>query len=429
MENKCIAFQIVKLKECATFQEGYVNPSQSIAAYFGEEVKWLRATDLNDSFVWDTGRRLSRSGFESAGKAALMFEPDTLAISKSGTIGRIGILKDYMCGNRAVINIRVHKSQFDNRFIFYSLLCRRKLIEELASGSVQANLYCSALGELEIEAPSLEEQQTISHILGTLDDKIELNRQMSATLEEMARALFKSWFIDSDPVRAKAEGRPTGLPPEVDKLFPDSFQESELEDIPKGWQVGSFIDTVDIIGGGTPKTSNKEYWDGNIPWFSVVDAPAHTEVWVIDTDKRITQKGLSNSSTNLLELGTTIISARGTVGRIALVGIPMAMNQSCYGLRSKLVTNGIYNYFSTKALVITLQQRAHGSVFDTITRDTLAGLTVIIPPAILIQEYEKIMSPVMFQIRNNVIQSRTLAALRDTLLPKLISGELPVENL
>jgi len=146
-------FKAVKLHECATFQEGYVNPSQGVSEYFGNEVKWLRAVDLNDAFVWKTSRRLSKKGFESAGKAALLFEPDTLAISKSGTIGRLGILKDYMCGNRAVINIRPNRHKCDTRFIFYSLLIRRSEIETRAVGSVQPNLYCSALGDIEIGIP------------------------------------------------------------------------------------------------------------------------------------------------------------------------------------------------------------------------------------------------------------------------------------
>jgi type I restriction enzyme S subunit len=180
----------VKLADCAEFQEGYVNPSQGVVEYFGNDVKWLRAVDLNDSFVWETSRRLSKLGYESAGKAALLFEPNTLAISKSGTIGRLGILKDYMCGNRAVINIKVDRDHFDTRFIFYSLLLLRSEIVARAVGSVQANLYCSALGEIELDVPPLSEQRAIASVLGALDDKIDLNRRMCQTLEEMARALF-----------------------------------------------------------------------------------------------------------------------------------------------------------------------------------------------------------------------------------------------
>ncbi|MFD2270836.1 restriction endonuclease subunit S [Undibacterium arcticum] len=126
------------------------------------------------------------------------------------------------------------------------------------------------------------------------------------------------------------------------------------------------------------KTSIPEYWGGDIPWFSVVDAPATTDVFVIDTAKHISVQGLNNSSTKLLAEGTTIISARGTVGRLALVGREMAMNQSCYGLRGK-ADDAYFTYFSTYRLVESLKQRSHGSVFDTITTDTMRGVFVIYP--------------------------------------------------
>lgn len=175
-----------------------------------------------------------------------------------------------------------------------------------------------------------------------------------------------------------------------------------------------------------PKTAVKEHWDGDIPWFSVVDAPADSEVWVVDTEKKVTRAGVENSSTRVLPVGTTIISARGTVGRITLVGVPMAMNQSCYGLRGLAGTRGFFNYYSTRELVARLQQHAHGSVFDTITRDTLAGVSVVLPPAELVEHFEKRVGPSLDRIRTALLEARTLAALRDMLLPKLISGELRV---
>jgi len=270
------------------------------------------------------------------------------------------------------------------------------------------------------------EQLGVVDTLTALDDKIELNRRMNETLEAMARALFKSWFVDFDPVRAKAEGRDPGLPKPLADLFPARLVDSELGEIPEGWKVTRFADTIDIVGGGTPKTSVAEYWDGDIPWFSVVDAPTGSEVWVVDTEEKVTRAGVENSSTRVLPVGTTIISARGTVGRIALVGIPMAMNQSCYGLRGRTGAKGFFNYFATRELIARLQQHAHGSVFDTITRDTLAGIQVPVPPAELIDEFEKQAGPCLGRIRAGLLDTRTLAALRDALLPKLISGEVRV---
>ena len=183
-----------------------------------------------------------------------------------------------------------------------------------------------AISRYAVYLPDILEQRTIVEILGALDDKIKLNSRMNASLEEMARALFKSWFVDFDPVRAKAEGRePEGMDTATATLFPAVFNNDGL---PEGWDKIPFSGLIEIVGGGTPKTSISEYWNGAIPWFSVVDAPADTDIFVIDTEKKITQAGVDNSSTKVLPFGTTIISARGTVGKVALVGVPMAMNQS-----------------------------------------------------------------------------------------------------
>ncbi|NLK94533.1 MAG: GIY-YIG nuclease family protein [Clostridiales bacterium] len=183
-------------KSFCKFQEGYVNPSQKKAEYFDGPIKWLRATDLNNSVVFNTSKTLSQKGFESAGKSAYLFEPNTLAISKSGTIGRLGILKDYMCGNRAVINIKVDETKMSSQYVFYWLLNNQTYIQDLAVGSVQKNLYVSALEKLEIKDISIVEQNAISKILADLDKKIQTNNQINKKLEEMAQAIFKQWFVD-----------------------------------------------------------------------------------------------------------------------------------------------------------------------------------------------------------------------------------------
>lgn len=295
-------------------------------------------------------------------------------------------------------------------------------------GAVFDSLKCADVPKFELTIPPLGEQRAIAHILGTLDDKIELNRRMSETLEAMARALFKSWFVDFDPVRAKMEGRDPGLPKENADLSPSRMVASGLGEIPEGWKVTPFAETVEILGGGTPKTSVAEYWDGDIPWFSVVDAPEISNVWVVNTEKKVTRAGVENSSSRILPVGTTIISARGTVGRIALVGVPMAMNQSCYGLRGRTGARGYFTHFATGELISSLQQRAHGSVFDTITRDTLASISVVEPPAALVESFEFRVGPMLERIRTGLFSSGSLTALRDALLPKLISGQIRVST-
>lgn len=361
-------------------------------------------------------RRLSRY---------IMREGDII-FSRVGSVDRavfVGKEEDGWLFSGRCLRVHVTDPGVDSRYLsfFLRMESTKRHIRSIAVGATMPSINTKLLSGIDIRLPSLSTQRSIASILGSFDDKIELNRQMNETLEQTAQALFKSWFVDFDPVRAKAEGRDTGLPKEIADLFPDSFEDSELGEIPRGWRVTPFADTVEIIGGGTPKTSESEYWNGDIPWFSVVDAPNGSDVFVIDTQKKITQAGINNSSTRLLPEGVTIVTARGTVGKIALVGTPMTMNQSCYGLQGK---NKFYTYFSTRALISELQRHAHGSVFDTITRDTLAGIDVVMPCNELMNSFDLIVQPILDKIKTNLQESQTLSVMRDSLLPKLLSGEI-----
>lgn len=297
------------------------------------------------------------------------------------------------------------------------------------SGSAQPSLNRNYIYAIPVSFPDPGEQRAIAHILGTLDDKIELNRRMNETLEAMARTIFKSWFVDFDPVRAKLDGR---QPERMDKatadLFPDSFEDSTLGKIPRGWKVASFSQHTTILSGGTPKTSVPEYWGGDIPWYTVKDAPADGDVWVLHTERKLTRAGIENSAADVFGEKTAIISARGTVGKLALTGVPMAMNQTCYGVKCRNDYSPLFTYFNLRAGIATLQQRSHGTVFDTITRETFARLDCCYPPPQLAQRYDKYSSPILDHIRANLRESAALAVLRDALLPKLLSGEIRVKD-
>ncbi|EDI9208300.1 restriction endonuclease subunit S, partial [Salmonella enterica] len=228
-------------------------------------------------------------------------------------------------------------------------------------------------------------------------------------------------------IRNSADFKP--LPADIRALFPAEFEETELGWMPKGWITTSFNDLIELIGGGTPKTSVEEFWNGDIPWFSVVDAPSESDVYVLTTEKKITIEGLNNSSAKLLRKGTTTISARGTVGKCAMVAVPMAMNQSCYGVIGKNNISDEYIYFQLKNAVQTLQQMGHGSVFNTITRDTFKNIKVPFCNEELTNSYSLLVKNYFSKILNNNYQNIALTNLRDTLLPKLISGELSLEDL
>jgi type I restriction enzyme S subunit len=425
--------RIVTLAECAAFQEGYVNPSQRDPSYFGRDVKWLRATDLNDGFVFNTGRGLSRKGFESAGKSALLFEPGTLAISKSGTIGRVGILKDYMCGNRAVINIKV-KPSCDTRFIFYTLLLSRREIETLAEGSVQKNLYCSSLGRLKFELPPLDEQRRISEIAGALDDRIALLRETNATLEAIAQALFKSWFVDFDPVRAKAEGRqPEGMDTTTAALFPDSFEESELGLVPKGWdevrlgQICTFQKGCSYKGNGLSDEQGAYMF--NLGCFN---AP---RVYAFEKVKRYTG---DFKDKHRVKAGDLIIANTDMTQHRAILGRPLLIPE---GMGPGFVSHHVFKVVTNKEyggrikpflffcfLHSSFRERAVGYATGTtvlaLPRDALEQHLIYLPSNELLEVFADLCEPVFAAIMSNEVKTQTLTQLRDTLLPRLISGQL-----
>jgi type I restriction enzyme S subunit len=363
--------------------------------------------------------------------ASCCLKPGDLVFPHRGNIGEVGITPDD--GLRYMLSTSLMKLSPDRMkaeplylmYFFKSAIGRAALLMNASQvGTPGIATPLKSLRGIQLPLPPVLVQRQIADTLSMLDDRITLLREANVTLEAIAQALFKSWFVDFDPVRAKMEGRiPEGMDEATAALFPDRFEDSDLGLIPKGWRVQSFRETIRIIGGGTPKTSNPEFWGGDIPWFSVVDAPTISGVFVVNTEKHITQAGLDGSSTKLLPSGTTIISARGTVGRLALTGCPMSMNQSCYGLRG-LAGDSYFTYFGTKRLVEQLKQRAHGSVFDTITQESFAGVLVCFPSESAITTFEDNVGSLMLRIRENLMQAQTLATLRDTLLPRLISGQM-----
>lgn len=420
MSSEWIKTQIGSLGRIVT---GKTPPTEQ-SEYFGGHIPFLTPTDMVDGYKSvSTIRTLTDAGL-AAVKNCLV--PRGVAVSCIGwQMGKSVLVLEPTVTNQQIHTIVVDESRFDLPFVYYLLAGMRDRIFELGATATRTPIVNkTTFSEVAVLVPDLMTQRSIASFFATLDDRIALLRETNATLEAIAQALFKSWFVDFDPVHAKARGeQPEALPDSLAALFPDSFEESPLGLVPKGWRALSFTETIDVIGGGTPKTSIAEYWNGDVPWFSVVDAPATTDVFVIDTEKHITSQGLNNSSTKLLPEGTTIISARGTVGRLALAGQEMAMNQSCYGLCGK-AGDAYFTYFSTYRLIETLKQRTHGSVFDTITRDTLAGVSVVYPPVELVGAFEQTLAPVMGRIKKNLKQAQTLATLRDTLLPRLISGQL-----
>jgi type I restriction enzyme S subunit len=344
-------------------------------------------------------------------------------------LGAVARLPDNVASGRLTqdtVKLEFVKSSYPRGLVYWALRTPsyRSYCREYATGTTTLGMAREDFLSF-VLPPVTEESLLVVELLEALESRIQRLAETNSTLEAIAQALFKSWFVDFDPVHAKAEGRePEAMDAATAALFPSDFEESELGLIPKGWPVQSFGDSVRILGGGTPKTSQPEYWDGNIPWFSVVDAPTPGQVFTLDTTKKITRLGLSNCSAKLLPPMTTVISARGTVGKVALTGSEMAMNQSCYGLRSTASGGESFVYFSTLRFVNHLRQIAHGAVFDTITRSSFDQVSACRPHDNVIARFGAMTTPLLNRVRMNGQQAALLTTLRDTLLPRLISGKL-----
>lgn len=415
-------WKLVKLEEIATFQEGYVNPPQTNNDYFDGDVKWLRAVDLNDSEVWNTSRTLSDVGFESAGKSALMFKPNTIAISKSGTIGRLGILKDYMCGNRAVINIEVNEEKADLMYVFYSLIMARREIIQYAVGSVQANLYPSVLGKLEIPLPPLPTQKKIASVISAIDNMKINNQDTSSRNNEIVATLFRSWFIDFDPVKAKAEGKlPYGMDAETAALFPDTFEDSEIGPIPSGWKLYSILELGDFLNGVASQKYPVTSEDDSLP-----------VVKIREMQNGVTEKSdwASNSTPQKYHIneGDILFSWAATLLVQHWQGNKAILNQHIFKVTpSKNFPEWfVYQYLTSELWKFQRMATAGETMMGHIKRKDLQQHLIVIPANQLLKKLSETMNPLYSLSKSISINQKHITSIRDALLPKLMSGELSV---
>jgi type I restriction enzyme, S subunit len=310
------------------------------------------------------------------------------------------------------------------RYYFRAPMFRRA-VTAMSSLSTRASLNNEMLARLSILLPPHDEQAEIGYILGTLDDKIELNRRMNGTLEAMARALFKSWFVDFDPVRAKMAGRDSGLPNDIADLFPDRLVESEFGEIPKGWGFRPVSDLANIVGGSTPRTNENAYWEGGTHyWATPKDLSRLSVRALLSTERRITDEGLGQISSGLLPTGTVLLSSRAPIGYLAIAEVPVAINQGFIAMKAK---QGISNQFLLNWLDHAQEEivsRANGSTFLEISKAAFRPIQVLTPSSVLMEVFHRAVNPLHQKIVSNVKEADVLCRLRDLLLPKLISGEV-----
>ena len=375
------------------------------------------------------GYLISQEDFDAINKRSKVDRWDVL-ISMIGTVDEPCLIRDEP--DFAIKNIGLFKckGEVEGKWLYYYLRTAdaQQLIREQARGTTQQYIPLGVLREFPVPVPSdPDEMRAVTHILGTLDDKIDLNRRMSETLEAMARALFKSWFVDFDPVRAKAEGRDLGLPKPLADLFPARLVDSELGEIPEGWEVRRVGDIGTIVCGKTPPTQVSDYYGHDVPFITIPDM--HGRIFATSVQKRLSRAGAQSQERKMLPVGAVCVSCIATAGLVVITSEPSQTNQQINSVVPNQNDATYFWYWTLRNLGDDIRAGGSGgSVLTNLSTGRFGELRLLASVTRLRSYYHSIVAPVFGRILENEREVSALTALRDTLLPKLISGELRMRD-
>jgi type I restriction enzyme S subunit len=387
---------------------------------------------IGNRLVYENARQITERDFSETHRRTDL-QPGDVLFTNTGTIGRMAIAQNdprtyRTTFQKSVAILKPRRNLINPHFLYYALHFDNLKLSEFAAGTTQKNLLLKDLRAFALQVPPLIEQESIINILRKLDDKIELNRRMNETLETMARALFKSWFVDFDPVRAKAEGhKPFGMDAETAALFPHSFQDSPLGKIPKPWEVRAIGDVVTVVGGSTPRTDQPGFWEGTVNFATPKDMSHLRTPILLETERRITESGVQQISSGLLPEGTVLLSSRAPIGYLAMAEVPVTVNQGIIAMICDKELSNLYVLQWTKENLEAIIANANGTTFLEISKSNFRPIKVLVPSAPVLSRFVRFVEPLYRRMVNNVTQTNTLTAIRDTLLPKLMSGEIRVK--
>jgi type I restriction enzyme S subunit len=357
--------------------------------------------------------------------------PGDVVFSYETRLGEVALIPDGLrcCLGRRMGLLRPKKGRIDSRFLLYAYLgpeFQETLRQRTVHGSTVDRIPLIEMPGFPIRVPGVDEQRAIAHVLGTLDDKIELNRRMNETLESMARALFKSWFVDFDPVCAKAQGQtPGAMDPATAGLFPSELQDSELGEIPKGWRFAPLKEWVDALSGGTPSKKNAGYWGGDIPWIS---PKVMTTIHADRAEHYVTEAAIGNG-TRLAPAGATLVMVRG-MGLHQEVRVSQALREVTFNQDVKALvathiepTLLLYALLDARQVLLgRVESSGHGT--GRLPSDVLLSYPLVMPALGTQTALARTFTDINRRIALLRAESQTLARTRDALLPRLLSGEL-----
>lgn len=365
---------------------GGATPSTKCEDYYGGSIPWITPKDLSSfkgRYITSGERNITEKGLASC--SAQMMPKDAVLFTSRAPIGYVAIASQSVCTNQGFKSIVVNEKA-DPLFVYYLLKYNKDAIEAMGSGTTFKEVSGKTMRAVKVRIPlDVSYQKRIAAVLDSLDTKIENNERINDNLQQQAAALFSSLYD-----RTNTEVR--------------------------------FTDLIQILGGGTPKTGENTYWNGNIAFFTPKDVGTP---YTLITEKTITEEGLSHCNSRLYPVNTVFVTARGTVGKVGMSGVPMAMNQSCYALVGK-ETHQLLVYFYTLKVVDRLKHKASGAVFDAITTKDFESEQIMKLSDDDARAFLCIAEPMFQKVLNNCIENLRLSTLRDSLLPKLMSGEIDV---
>ena len=358
---------------------------------------------LSTKNVRETGFDFSDCSFISKDRDQLLrkgkLERFDTVLTTRGTIGNLGFYNetipfDNIRINSGMVIIRPQISYLNPTFCYYIFRALQKDFESFTSGSAQPQLPIRDLSNITIYLPSLSVQSSISNILLNLDAKIDLLHRQNKTLEALGETLFRQWFV---------------------------------EGVEQSWEVKPLNDVISVKGGTTPRTDVPEYWDGDIAWTSPRDLSESVSIFLTNTSRKITKEGLAQIGSGLLQVGTVLLSSRAPIGYLVITDIPVAINQGYIAIICDKIVSRYFMYLWVKRNLDTIIGAANGTVFLEISKSTFKTLEISVPPTQLLEKFDSIVSHLFNKIKVNLYQIQTLTRLRDTLLPKLMSGEVRVK--
>nr|WP_291220182.1 restriction endonuclease subunit S [Dokdonella sp.] len=390
-----------RLTDVARLETGHT-PSRKHPEYWGGDVPWIGTKDAtanHGSTLFRTNQYTNDLGI--ANSSARVLPVNTVCLSRTASVGYVVVMGRPMATSQDFVNW-VCSEDLDFRYLKYVLLAERESFLRFASGTTHQTIYFPEVKAFHAALPPIREQERIADTLSALDDRIDLLRQSNATLEDMAQALFKSWFVDFVPVRAKAEGRePDGMDAATAALFPSEFEDSQLGLIPKGWRVGTLLDLLELQRG--------------------FDLPATQRV--PGAYPIIAASGPAGTHAEAKVQGPGIVTGRsGVLGKVFLELEDFWPLNTTLWIKNYSACGPSYAYELLRR--IDFQQFNAGSAVPTLNRNHVHGLPQLLPPQEAIQAFELIALSMHRRVHANSVQVQLLSEIRDTLLPRLISGRL-----